>query len=190
MIDFDITEYETRTERAQDAMMQQGIGALFLMSEPEVRYFTGFRTLFWQSPTRPWFVIVPAIGKPIAAIPEIGAPLMQQTWIDEIHCWSSPDEHDDGISILKSLLEDYARVGLLMGRESQLRMPYSDFQRLRLDLTKTQFVDATPLMTSLRFVKSEAEINVIATICGHAQRAFDRIPEIVEEGLTLKEVFR
>ena len=102
----------------------------------------------------------------------------------------SPAENDDGISILKSLLVEFAKVGVLMGRESRLRMPFSDFQKLRLDLTKTQFVDATPLMTSLRFVKSEAEIDVIATICGHAQRAFDRIPEIVEEGQSLKEVFR
>lgn len=190
MMDFDLPEYETRTERAQEAMSRQGIGALFLTSEPEVRYFTGFRTQFWQSPTRPWFAIVPAIGKPIAVIPEIGAPLMQKTWLDDIHTWPSPDQHDDGISILESVLADYAKVGVLMGRESQLRMPVSDFQKLRLTLAKTQFVDATPLISALRFVKSEAEIAIISEICGHAQRAFDRIPEILEEGLTLKEVFR
>ncbi|MGC1488801.1 MAG: hypothetical protein WA784_13545 [Albidovulum sp.] len=49
------------------------------MTEPEVRYFSGFQTLSWQSPTRPWFLFVPAAGKPIANIPEIGAALMRRT---------------------------------------------------------------------------------------------------------------
>ena len=65
-MDFEPAEFEHRTERAQQLMRAQGLDALFLMSEPEVRYFSGFRTLFWQSPTRPWFVIVPSSGKPIA----------------------------------------------------------------------------------------------------------------------------
>ncbi|MGB7271577.1 MAG: hypothetical protein WBC90_18895 [Albidovulum sp.] len=49
------------------------------MTEPEERYFSGFQTLSWQSPTRPWFLFVPAAGKPIANIPEIGAALMRRT---------------------------------------------------------------------------------------------------------------
>ena len=40
--------------------------ALLVSTEPEVRYFTGFQTLFWQSPSRPWFLFVPAAGKPVA----------------------------------------------------------------------------------------------------------------------------
>ena len=65
-MDFGVSEFEQRTQRAQRLMNDAGLDALFLTSEPEVRYLTGFRTLFWQSPTRPWFVIVPASGKPIA----------------------------------------------------------------------------------------------------------------------------
>ena len=64
---FPDTEYAARTLRAQDLMVQQGMDGILLMSEAEVQYFTGFQTLFWQSPTRPWFVFIPASGKPIAA---------------------------------------------------------------------------------------------------------------------------
>ena len=31
--------------------------------------------MFWESPTRPWFVVVPAAGDPIAVIPEVGGKL-------------------------------------------------------------------------------------------------------------------
>ncbi len=101
---FDVAEFVARTQRAQRQMVAQGIAGLLLMSEPEVRYFSGFQTLFWQSPTRPWFLFVPAAGKPVAVIPEIGAALMRRTWIDDIRTWSAPAPADDGVSLLAALL--------------------------------------------------------------------------------------
>ena len=95
---FPHSEFETRTARAQAAMAENGLSALLLTTEPEVRYFTGFLTRFWESPTRPWFLIVPAAGKPVAVIPSIGAHLMGQTWLDDIRTWRAPDYDDDGIS--------------------------------------------------------------------------------------------
>ncbi|MBT6970988.1 MAG: aminopeptidase P family protein, partial [Actinobacteria bacterium] len=58
-------EFSERTTAAQTMMAAQGLDALLVCTEPEVRYFTGFHTPFWQSPTRPWFVVLPATGKPI-----------------------------------------------------------------------------------------------------------------------------
>ena len=65
---FPVEEFERRTAKAQAMMVGAGLGALLLTTEPEVRYFTGYLTQFWQSPTRPWFVIVPAAGKPVAVL--------------------------------------------------------------------------------------------------------------------------
>ena len=78
---FPDSEFVTRTKHAQAAMAEQDLTGILSMTEPEVRYFTGFHTLFWQSPTRPWFVFVPIEGKPIALIPEIGAELMRLSWL-------------------------------------------------------------------------------------------------------------
>ena len=47
---FPDTEYENRTERAQRLMASSGIDAILLTTEPEVRYFSGFHTQFWESP--------------------------------------------------------------------------------------------------------------------------------------------
>jgi Xaa-Pro dipeptidase len=76
MTDFPRAEYEARLEAANRAMHINNLGAILLASEAEVRYFTGFRTQFWQSPTRPWFVILRRDQTPLAIIPEIGAELM------------------------------------------------------------------------------------------------------------------
>ena len=50
---FERAEFERRTERLQRAMAGRGVGAVFFSTEPEVRYFSGFHSQFWRSPTRP-----------------------------------------------------------------------------------------------------------------------------------------
>ncbi|MCV6584286.1 MAG: Xaa-Pro peptidase family protein [Marinibacterium sp.] len=191
---FEHAEFETRTARAQDRMGQAGLAGLLLTTEAEIRYFTGFHTLFWQSPTRPWFVFVPRDGKPVAVIPQIGLDLMQRTWIDDIRCWMAPDPADDGITLLHDLLAPLARagqvIGLPKGPETHLRMPLADYERLMAGLTGLQVVDATDLIRALRMVKSEAEITKIAHICAIAGRSFDLLPGFARAGAPLDEVFR
>lgn len=187
-------EYVSRTTRAQTGMAQAGLAGLLLTTEAEVRYFSGFHTLFWQSPTRPWFLFVPAAGKPVAIIPEIGADLMRRTWLDDIRTWSAPAPGDDGISLLTDLLSPFARrgeaIGVLKGHETQLRMPLGDYERLLGGLAGLRIKDATDLVRGLRMVKSEAEIEKIAHICAIGSRSFARIPEIARAGQPLEEVFR
>ena len=83
-------EFEHRTWRAQRLMARDNLDALLLSTEPEVRWFTGFFSQFWTSPTRPWFAVVPAEGKPIAVIPTIGEAGMRETWLDDVRTWPAP----------------------------------------------------------------------------------------------------
>lgn len=183
-------EYEARVSVAQRLMGDQGIDAMLLTTEPDVRYFTGFLTQFWQSPTRPWFLIVPARGKPIAVIPEIGQPLMSQTWIEDTRTWASPAPEDEGLSLLADALSGVEQLGLPMGPETGLRMPLNDFMRLRGLLSGPTLVDATPLIRSLRAIKSEAEIGKIAHICQIASETFESVPDLFEPGLSLAGMFK
>jgi Xaa-Pro aminopeptidase len=152
---FPAAEFEARLERAQRLMREAGLTTLLLTTEPEIRWFTGFLTQFWQSPTRPWFLVVPAGGKPVAVIPAIGAECMGRTWIGDIRTWSSPDPNDDGVSLLAAALREVAgagpdgqMVGLPMGPETHLRMPLNDFARLKAEF---RFADATGVTRALRF---------------------------------------
>ena len=191
---FPESEFAARTAKAQAAMAASGIAGLLLTTEPEVRYFSGFHTLFWQSPTRPWFLFVPASGKPIAIIPEIGADLMRRTWLDDIRTWSAPAPEDDGISLLTELLGPLAKsgapVGLMKGHETHLRMPLGDFERLTAGLPGLRLVDATGLVRGLRMVKSEVEIAKIRHICAIGSRTFAAVPGFAQEGMPLEDVFR
>ncbi len=191
---FPPAEFAARTDRAQALMAREGLAGLLLTTEADLRYFSGFHTLFWQSPTRPWFLFVPAAGKPVAIIPEIGADLMRRTWLDDIRTWSAPAPQDDGISLLTELLAPLAgkaaRIGVMMGHETHLRMPLADWERLIAGLPGLRIADATGLVQGLRMVKSHAEIDKIAHICAIGSASFARVPDLIAEGMPLEEVFR
>jgi Xaa-Pro dipeptidase len=189
MTDFPRAEYEARLEAANRAMHINNLDAILLASEAEVRYFTGFRTQFWQSPTRPWFVILRRDQTPLAIIPEIGAELMARSDIAEIEAWPAPRPHDDGLSLLKDRLANCQRLGVLMGHETTFRMPLNDVFELRAALP-SEWIDATDIIRDLRMVKSKREIAYIRQICGIASQGFARVPEIANAGQSLSSVFR
>ena len=189
MTDFLEAEFYQRTEKTQKLMYERGLDAILLCTEAEVRYYTGFRSLFWQSPTRPWFVIIPQSGKPIAVIPEIGRDLMERTWVDEIITWPSPRREDDGVSLLVKVLKGSNKIGLLKGEEASLRMPLNDFETLNSKINGS-FIDCSDLVKEVRLVKSELEINIIRQVCSIASCAFDRAHQLFHIGQPLDQAFR
>lgn len=190
---FPDTEFEQRTATTQRLMHGERLDALLFMTEPEVRYYSGFLSQFWESPTRPWFVVVPLEGKPVAVIPEMGAVGMNATWLDDVRTWHSPDPVDDGISLLTSTIEAlpsrHGRVGVPLGPESQLRMPLVDFLALNENLD-SEIVDARTLVRRVRAVKSDAEIEKIRAACRIASDAFESLPGKVRAGDSERDICR
>ena len=187
---FNIDQFEKRTLKAQQLMQQYGLDALLLTTETSVRYFTGFLTRFWESPTRPWYLIIPPQGKPIAVIPSIGQALMDKTWVEDIRTWPSPDLKDDGISLLSDTLEEVAKnknIGIPSGTETFVRMPQTDLKKLSQNVKLTSDFD---IVKKLRMTKSNEEIDKIEKACRIAEKAFQRVPEIAFENVNLDEVFR
>ena len=191
---FPDTEFEQRTQAAQNLMAKAGLSALLFTNEPEVRYYTGFLTRFWESPTRPWFVILPIDRAPIAVIPSIGAHLMRQTWVKDIRTWQAPDYEDDGIELLAEALREVTPVGGQIGIadqiESHVRMPLNDLKTLEGRLETRVLTSDHCITRHLRMIKSETEIDKIRVAAQIAGRAFDRVSEIAQIGAPLSGVFR
>ena len=191
---FPAAEYQRRIRALQVEMGLAGLDALLLTTPADVFYTTGFLTRFWESPARPWFVVVPALGDPVAVIPSIGADLMRRCWVSDIRTWNAPDPQDDGVSLLADclcgLVAASGRIGIPMGLESHLRMPIADFLRLQDSIAPRKIVDGTAAVYRVREIKSEAEIAKIRATCAVADAAFDRVPEFARQGVPLSEVFR
>jgi len=191
---FPEAEFAARTENAQAAMAAAGLDALLLTTDVELRYFSGFHTQFWQSPTRPWYMVLPKTGKPVAVIPTIGADCMARTWVEDIRTWSSPQPKDDGLSLLaetpRAVADAAPRLRLPKGRGTYLRLPVADLEALRAALPKARFEDSTPIFCGLRMVKSEREIAKIAYVCDVVSGAFAAAPRLFGAGQSDIAAFR
>ena len=183
-------EFENRTLRAQNIMHQYQLDGILLTTPQNIRYITGYDSQFWESPTRPWFVIVPLSGKPIAIVPEIGESEFKKTWLDEIKTWPSPRPEDEGVSLLKSNLENvkktFGQIGLELGSEMALRMPISDFLKLK-EVVGTNLVDGSNAIWDMRMIKTNEELKKIKFVCSIASDAYNVLPSTLSIGNTERE---
>jgi Xaa-Pro aminopeptidase len=176
-------------------MATAGLDLMLLTTEPEVRYFTGFLTPFWQSPTRPFFLVVPARGEPIAVVPEIAAATMAATWLSDVRSWPSPRPSDEGVSLVLEVLRELAgkraTVGVPMGPETHLRMPLAGFRSLADALPPDwRTVDCGAVIRGTRMIKSPAEVEKIAHVCAVVSGVFAELSRFVHAGLAERESFR
>ena len=187
---FSTPEFEERLIKAQDVMQQYKLDGLLLTTPQNIRYFTGYDSQFWESPTRPWFVVVPASGKPIGIVPEIGESEFKKTWLEDIKTWPSPRPEDEGISILKSTIDDlkktYGQIGAEFGKEMAIRMPVRDLFKLK-EIVTTNIVDGSDAIWEMRMIKTNAEVERIKHICSIASDAYYDLPSKLNIGDTERE---
>lgn len=183
---FEKQEYENRLAKIQRLMFDEEIDAILLTTQVDIEYYTGFKTQFFESPTRPWFVLIPLDDKPKAIIPVIGESGMRDTWIEDIQTWTSPNPQDEGISLLslniKALMKRFRTLGIPKGHESTLRMPLEDYDKLLSSLDDVQIKDATKILRYVRYIKSPAEIQKIKYICEVVSQGFEDLPSLLKVG--------
>lgn len=191
---FPRAEFETRLARAQALMQEARLDAVLVTSPPNVRYFSGLDMQFWESPTRPWYLLAPREGEPIAVMPELGAPAVAMTWVKDLRSWPAPVPEDDGISLLKGAISGlqrrFGRIGAELGREMSLRMPVIDLERLRRELSGIEIVDGSPLVWRARMIKTPAEIDRIRLICRIASRGYEALTGLVKLGDSERDAAR
>jgi len=189
---FSTAEFEERLRRARLLMQEKKFEMLLITSPHNFRYFTGLDSYFWESPTRPWFLLLSLNHDPIAIVPSIGKTALQKTWIKNVKTWQSPNPNDEGITALQDIIlsiqSNKCSIGCEIGMESQLRMPVNDFQKLKTNLSDHSFVDASPLIWKLRMIKSENEISKIKKIISIASNVFDELSKDLQIGQSEIEI--
>jgi len=183
-------ELAARVANMQVRMRAESMDAVFLTAEANIRYFTGFSSSFFLSPTRPWYIIVPASGLPTAVVPTIGEDAFARAYTGRVITWPSPRVHDEGISELLSVFSELPRVsgriGAELGSETTVRMRIIDFDRFRSKLNEQgmQMVDASDAILRARLVKSETEMARMHAACRAMSAGYRKIPETITEGMT------
>ena len=185
-------EYYARISKLQIAMQDNKLDAILITSPHNFRYFTGLDSYFWESPTRPWFLLIPQDDNPVAIIPSIGKSALEKTWIKNIKTWPSPQPSDEGVTALKAIiiktLPHKFNIGCELGLESHLRMSIDDFDKLRDNLINYKFLNASDILWKIRAIKSQNEIKKIKRIITIASKVFDEFPEKLHVGMSEIEI--
>jgi len=189
-------EFAYRVERARKLMTKEKLDGILVTSEANLEYLSGFTTQFaWNTPTRPWYFVLPRIGKAVGVIPEIGISNWQATsWVEDLHTWPSPRPENEGLDLLSDVISGikrrYGRFGVELGPESRIGMPAGDLFRLKRIIRPLEMVDGFGVMRELRLIKSPAEVARIQHICRIVSDSFDALHHLLEPGDTEKDLVR
>ncbi len=191
--EFPIEEYRRRYGRLVRLMEDQGIDAMILTQEEDVRYFTGYLSILWCSKFRPYVAVLPRDTKIPACLVLPGQELrngQHTAWISDVLIY--PDQQDpiDFIAAtLKARGLSHSVIGAELGFGHRLGMNVLQFRQLEAELgPQSPIVDGVPLIQAVRMVKSTAEIARQAQACAISQQAVREGFEALHAGMTEKQL--
>ena len=195
---FPTEEYLERVERARERMDAHGIDALIITAKENGIYFSGIRTIGWNSKHRPLGIIVPRDNsKPVISV--IAESLFdvayQSSWIEEVRPWGGwriADAAPDPLTAIYDACEQLGvadgTIGLELGYGQRIAMSQSDFEDLTGRFTKARFVDVGPLMWELRMFKSAREVEKLRVAADATTRAYEKAFAELRPGMTEREL--
>ena len=184
-------EYLKRLDNIHKKLENENIDAIVITSPANFRYFSGLDSNFWESPTRPWFLIISKNGKIKALVPSIGLSAIESTFIKDIEVWQSPNPKDEGTSLLKKIIKTFPKnsnIGFELGMETYLRMSIKEFLKIKKDLQEYNFIDSTNIVWSLRKIKSDFEIKNIEKVCSITSKVFNNLINKISLGMSEREI--
>ncbi len=191
MMSFPKEEYLKRLDNIHEKLENENIDVIVITSPANFRYFSGLDSNFWESPTRPWFLIISKNGKIKALVPSIGLSAIESTFINDIEVWQSPNPKDEGTSLLKKIIKTFPKnsnIGFELGMETYLRMSIKEFLEIKKDLQEYNFIDSTNIVWSLRKIKSDLEIKNIEKVCSITSKVFNNLINKISLGMSEREI--
>ncbi|MCP4314618.1 MAG: aminopeptidase P family protein [Hyphomicrobiales bacterium] len=178
---FDREEYNWRMRRLLDAMQDNELDAMLLFAQESMYWLTGYDTFgfcFFQT------LVVKADGS--MNLLTRSADLRQArhtSIIENISIWTDRANADPTMD-LKNLLNDLDLLGCRIGVEYDTHgLTGSNSRKLDNQLQSFgDLSDASGLVSSLRLIKSPAEIDCIKTAAGLADAALDAAMPLIKPG--------
>ena len=195
---FPTEEFLHRVEKARALMDQEGLDALLLTAKENVIYFSGIRTIAWNSKHRPMGIVLPREkDKPIiSVVPEsLYEVSYYSSWIEELRPWggwrrkdAAPDPITAFVNAFYELDVAKGRLGLELGYGQRLAMSQEDYSDLLARLEGASIVDAGPLIWDLRIIKSTREVEALRKVCEATTRGFEKGFSALKPGMTERQL--
>lgn len=163
------SELQTRIAALQTEMGAVGVDGILMLQNADLFYFTGS--------IQQGVLYVPAQGEPLYLVRKDHGRARMESGLQQVLPLGSPKE-------IPERLSDFGITApKILGMELDV-VPVSHYQRFQKLFPAAQVVDATPLIRTVRAVKSKYEIEIMKDAALQLDRAYQRAKEVVKVGMT------
>ncbi len=163
------SELQSRSQKLQTLMQQQGLDAVLMLQSADLFYFTGS--------IQQGILYVPASGEPLYLVRKDFTRARMECGLKEILPFKSPKD-------LPGILSDFGYTApKAAGMELDV-LPVALFQRLQKVLDGCAISDASSLIRTVRAVKSKYEIEIMKDAALQVDRVYQRAKEVIRVGMT------
>ncbi|MGF6875759.1 M24 family metallopeptidase [Paraburkholderia sp. MM5477-R1] len=172
-----------RIERLRENLATGGLDALVVTSQHNFEYYTGFRTLFWLSDTRPLFAVVrrdkPGVTIVASRIEEKNEHNGRNPRVRPVFYDGFTDDAIRAVGQVLSELPSGSAIGFDYGRDMLGRGSVALIDSLRGETSSYRLTDAADLIWTQRMVKSDHELQAVKNACYIATTAFfEGLPDL------------
>jgi Xaa-Pro aminopeptidase len=172
--------HQSRCQRAQEEMRQQGIDLLFVAPSSDLLYLTGHPVHISE---RLKLFILPASGAPVMVVPELEAPVAQPfATFFSLTTWS---DSSDPYAAVRSVLPQPAATIAVTNQMWSVHL-----LNLQTILPASRFSAAVSILAPLRRIKDAAEITAMRRAAAAADAAMAEIVTMPLAGKTERQVAR
>jgi Xaa-Pro aminopeptidase len=185
-LQFPISEYEGRVEKARALMKERGIDALVVGTGPNLTYFSGYPSPT-KSVSRPFILLLPGRGEPSLVLQEGRLYEAKRfSWVEDVRTYHKLSHlpREILIDLLREKRLESGVVGIESGNEMEPNFPIWELLGLKADLPNITFTDASELIWKLRIVKSPLELELISHACAITTRAYARCFSQLRAGMS------
>ena len=163
------TELIDRIKKLQEEMAIHKLGAVLMLQNADLFYFTGS--------IQQGALYVPLEGEPLYFVRKDHGRARMESGLKEVVPFSSPKD-------IPGLLNDFKYpMPTKLGMELDV-IPVVVMNRFSKAVGEPDVTDATPLIRSVRAVKSDYEINILKDAALIVDKVCKRAREVIREGMT------
>ena len=190
---FSRAEMERRYARARELMSEWGLDGLLITGEENFQYLAGASASLGghYSLTRPSIFILP-MGRGPIIVTQGQSNLALGCYLTDVRGYLGLFKFPQAevVEAIGDAGLSNGRIGVELGLEQRMGMPVGAYLELVAALPEADFVDAADVMVGLRMIKSGEEAAYVRAAADITGRARQRLFDLVEPGMTEREVAR
>ncbi len=183
MVAFSEAEYRMRLGRARDALKNNGMDGAVCVAPETLTYLTGYNGhTYWTDQA---LIIAVDDEEPTLMLRDVDIPLADEsTWVADVRSYHFG--RDDPGRIVNGIVREKGFESGVVGLEKQTyALPAAYAERIASQLGESaRLVDASRLLSRVRVVKSDVELECVRRAGGMARAGMEAGLEVLKPGIT------